>query len=106
MAVRASSSTVTNGLVNLPSAFTPYLQGDFLVKEVGQTGSPDEVKRPDGPLWKVRVNHQFVTGLREPLRRAGVDAGDTVLIVFDPAQGTADLSVGGESLRFEYSGND
>jgi hypothetical protein len=102
VSVKASASVITHGLVNVPGSLEQYLQGEFQVATVQSV--VDEEGDSDVPpaAFKVRVSQQFVTGLREPLRSAGADIGDTVLMVFDSESRTVTISVGDESLRFAY----
>ena len=103
VSVRASVSVVTQGLVNVPGAFERYLQGEY-VTQVTATGDPaaEELAAP-ARSSNLRVNHHMVTGLRDPLRSAGVDVGDIVVLLFAPVERTVEILVGDESLRFAYT---
>lgn len=102
VAVRASQSVITNGLLNIPTALVAYLQGEFILAESNDPEGVDEEDVSVDQQWRIRVNHQVVTGLRDPLRARAADLGDTVLVVFDAIGRTAELFVGAQSILFPY----
>jgi hypothetical protein len=103
ISVRASASIVTQGLVNVPSEFEAYLQGEYLAGSESRNSTAPDSDGEGRRQYKIRVNQHLVTGLRGPLRGAGADVGDVVLIVFDPMRRIANISIGDDSVRFAYS---
>jgi hypothetical protein len=79
-----------DGLVNVPSAYARFLQGDWeLLDSTGQ------------PLGRAQVGDATVWRLKPTLRRLGVEAGDVLTLSFLPAGRSCVLRLGGRELADE-----
>jgi hypothetical protein len=87
IAYRLSRAAITNGVIHIPAAKRPYIEGAH------------ELRTSAGNIaGKLVVRGSFAWGLRRYLRRSGAEAGDILLLEISQAEMVAVARVGDDAL--------
>lgn len=104
---RATVATITNGMINLPTALSDELRGNFAIQSMTVTEEEAEDRDDDAleeaPLM-ARISRGILSGLHPALAERAVEVGDHILILFDPDRRTLALRVGDENVSAEVLG--
>ena len=85
---RISQGAIESGVIGVPAAKRALIQGRYKLKE----------SQSDADAGTLTVKEASAWGLGPYLRRNGVEQGDFLVIVFQPAKKIARLAVGRDAL--------